>query len=126
MANADALRVLVVDDNEDAADMLVFALASKGHHARMATDGPAALRICEDFKPSVAVLDIGLPVMDGFELAGRLRATAGLERLRLIALTGYGQEADQQRTRAAGFDLHFLEPVDIEALEAALAANFES
>ena len=118
--NASGLRVLVVDDNEDAADMLVYALASKGHQARMANDGPAALRICEEFKPSVAVLDIGLPVMDGYELAGRLREISGMEHVRLIAVTGYGQEADQQRTRAAGFDQHLVKPIDLEALESAL------
>ena len=119
--NASGLRVLVVDDNEDAADMLVYALASKGHQARMANDGPAALRICEEFQPSVAVLDIGLPVMDGYELAGRLREISGMEHLRLIAVTGYGQEADQRRTRAAGFDRHLVKPIDLEALESALA-----
>jgi signal transduction histidine kinase len=119
--NISGLRVLVVDDNEDAADMLVYALASKGHQARMANDGPAALRICEEFQPSVAVLDIGLPVMDGYELAGRLREISGMEHLRLIAVTGYGQEADQRRTRAAGFDQHLVKPIDLEALESALA-----
>jgi signal transduction histidine kinase/DNA-binding response OmpR family regulator len=120
-SNANGLRVLVVDDNEDAADMLVHALRSKGHHARMANDGPAAIRICEEFRPSVAVLDIGLPVMDGYELAGRLREVPGMAHLRLIAVTGYGQEADQQRTRAAGFDCHLVKPIDIEALEGVLA-----
>lgn len=122
-SHANGLQILVVDDNEDAAEMLVHALVSKGHRARMAHDGPTALRICEEFKPSVAVLDIGLPVMDGYELAGRLRELSGMQHLRLIAVTGYGQETDRQRTSAAGFDRHLVKPIDFEELESALLGN---
>jgi CheY-like chemotaxis protein len=115
------LRALVVDDNQDAAEMLSEALAMKGYETRVAHDGPAALRICEQFRPAIALLDIGLPVMDGYELAGRLRKISGMKQLRLIAVTGYGQEADRQRSRAAGFDQRLVKPIDLEALGSALA-----
>jgi CheY-like chemotaxis protein/anti-sigma regulatory factor (Ser/Thr protein kinase) len=117
----DGLRILVVDDNEDAADLLTAALMFQGHHARVAHDGPGALRICgDDFTPQVVLIDIGLPVMDGYELAERLREVPGGERLRLIALTGYGQASDRQRARAAGFDAHLVKPIDLDTLNRAL------
>ncbi|MCU1385097.1 MAG: hypothetical protein JWL71_3794 [Acidobacteria bacterium] len=123
----DGLRVLVVDDNEDAADMLIAALTLKGHETRVAHDGPGALRVCEEFRPDVALLDIGLPVMDGYELAERLQSAPGMERLRLIAVTGYGQDTDRRRSRAAGFDRHLVKPIDLETLEQALrSAPLES
>ena len=84
------------------------------------TTAPAALRVATDFAPDVALLDIGLPVMDGYELAAacaRCRASRGI---RLIAVTGYGQESDRRRTRDAGFDDHLVKPVDIDAIEATL------
>ena len=118
---ARMLRVLVVDDNEDAADMLVDALASKGYRTRHAHDGPGAIRVCQEFKPHVALLDIGLPVMDGYELAERLRQLPGMERLRLYAVTGYAQESDRERSRAAGFDRHFVKPLDVDVLDGVLA-----
>lgn len=106
-------RVLVVDDNPDAAATLADALAAAGHDTRVAHDGPAALRIAEAFLPDVAVLDIGLPVMDGFELADRMK---GQRAVRLVAVTGYGQESDVRRSRAAGFDAHFVKPVNLQRL----------
>jgi CheY-like chemotaxis protein len=111
-----SLRVLVVDDNEDAALMLADLLDAHGHEIRTAFDGPSALRIAGEFKPDVAVLDIGLPVMDGYELAGRIRSTPSLQAVRLIALTGYSQESDRERSRDAGFHAHLAKPVEIEAL----------
>ena len=120
---ADRLRILVVDDNEDAADMLAQALAMKGHHTRVAHDGLMAIRVSGEFKPAVALLDIGLPVMDGYELAGRLRGLGGMDDLRLIAVTGYGQDTDRQRSRAAGFEKHLVKPIDVEALETLLTGN---
>jgi signal transduction histidine kinase/CheY-like chemotaxis protein len=110
-------RILIVDDNEDAADMLVEALAAKGHQTRIAHDGPAALRVCAEFLPSFALLDIGLPGMDGYELAGHLRALDGMRHVVLVAVTGYGQAADRQRTQAAGFDYHLVKPIDLAALD---------
>ena len=73
--------------------------------------------MCEKFRPDVALLDIGLPVMDGYELANRLRDLPGLTGMRLVAVTGYGQETDHQRSRAAGFDRHLVKPVDLDGLE---------
>jgi CheY-like chemotaxis protein len=110
-------RILVVDDNEDAAEMLSETLRMKGHDTRIAHDAPSALRLAEGFTPDIAFLDIGLPVMDGYELAGRLRDLAGLRAIRLVAVTGYGQESDRQRSQAAGFHHHLVKPVDFEAVE---------
>jgi signal transduction histidine kinase len=110
-------RILVVDDNEDAALMLHYALTLAGHEIRVAHDGPRALSVARDFAPTVALLDLGLPVMDGFELARRLREQAGTTRITLIALTGYGQASDRDRTREAGFDAHLVKPIDPENLD---------
>lgn len=120
------LRVLVVDDNEDAADMLAQALALKGHHIRVAHDGPSALRVAEDFQPAVAFLDIGLPVMDGYELARRLRTLHGMAQLRMIAVTGYAQDGDRHRSRAAGFETHLVKPVNLDTLETLLTVGKEN
>jgi PAS domain S-box-containing protein len=112
------LRVLLVDDNVDAAALLAATLECLGHETRVAHDGPSALAVVEGFTPDVAILDIGLPVMDGYELAGRLRARPELARARLIALTGYGQSSDRERSLAAGFDAHCVKPVQLSTLEA--------
>ncbi len=116
-------RVLVVDDNVDAAHMLHELLAHLGHEAAVAHDGAAALAVAGAFQPDIAVLDIGLPVMDGYELARRLRAQRGASALRLIAVTGYGQDADRMRAQAAGFDHHLIKPIAVDALVALLAAE---
>ena len=109
-------RVLIVDDNDDAATMLAYALRAKGYDAHLAHDGFEALRIAADIRPHLALLDIGLPVMDGYELAGQLRALEGLTSLPLIAVTGYGQDADRQRSSVAGFQHHVVKPVDLDRL----------
>jgi PAS domain S-box-containing protein len=121
-ASSSGRRVLVVDDNVDAARMLHELLARLGHQAAVAHDGAAALVVASAFLPDVAVLDIGLPVMDGYELARRLRAQRG-DPLRLIAVTGYGQDADRLRAQAAGFDHHLIKPIAVESLIALLAAE---
>ena len=109
------MRVLVVDDNVDAAEMFADYVESLGYDVRKVHDGPSAIRVAADFAPSIALLDIGLPVMDGYELATRLRdAVSG--PLKLIAVTGYGQDADRQRASQAGFDAHLVKPVDLDAL----------
>lgn len=113
-------RVLLVDDNVDAVALLADALNQLGYSVRTAKDGPRALSEATDFDPEIAVLDIGLPVMDGYELARRLRER-GATDLRLVALTGYGQEHDAHRARDAGFDVHLVKPVDITALMTAMA-----
>ena len=119
-ASPASARVLVVDDNEDGAEMLATALIGRGYETRVAHDAPTALRIAAEFAPEIAFLDIGLPVMDGYELAAHLREIPGLAEIRLIALTGYGQESDRRRTRAAGFHQHLVKPVDLDAIEATL------
>ncbi len=106
--------ILAVDDNADALEMLRECLKSLGHDAHCAKDGSEALRLAEQVGPTVAVLDIGLPEMDGYELARRLRHMFG--NIRLIALTGYGQPSDRQRAAEAGFDVHLVKPVSMTAL----------
>jgi signal transduction histidine kinase len=109
-------RVLIVDDNLEAAEMLATLLEAHGHDTRVAGDGPSALTIAPVFKPEVALLDIGLPVMDGYELARRLRSIAGFASTRLVAITGYGQATDRRSSREAGFDEHLVKPVNVDRL----------
>jgi signal transduction histidine kinase len=116
------LPILVVDDNTDAATLLALYLRRLGHSVRVAHDGPSAIDALADFAPQVAFLDLGLPVMDGFALARRLRETPGLARLHLVALTGYGQDADRRRSKDAGFDVHLVKPAGRDALKELLAA----
>jgi CheY-like chemotaxis protein len=111
-------RILLVDDNQDAVEMLAGILEALGHSTCVAHDGPEALKLAPTFEPEVALVDIGLPVMDGYELARRLQAGAGERPLRLVAITGYGQPNDRQRSRAAGFDAHVVKPVNLDRLEA--------
>jgi signal transduction histidine kinase len=115
------VRVLVVDDNEDAAITIADVLGELGYEVEVAHDGPKALDCAGRFEPDVVVLDLGLPVMDGFEVARRLRtASSGRTMPRLVALSGYGQDVDKANSRAAGFDVHLVKPVDIAQLQAAL------
>jgi len=113
----NTIAVLVVDDNADAAEMLSEYVGSLGYIVRAAFDGPSALRVAEEMRPAIALLDIGLPVMDGFELARRLRDSDTLTGIKLVAITGYGQETDRARSRDAGFDAHLVKPVDLDHLE---------
>jgi len=116
------LRVLVVDDNADAAEMLAVLLGLTGFTVETAHDGPEALKAAATFRPQLALLDIGLPVMDGYEVGSRLRAHEGLSDLKLIALTGYGQSSDRERSLAAGFDAHIVKPVDPDDLLQVIAS----
>ena len=109
-------RVLIVDDNQDAAEMLAFALEAYGYVTRVAHDGLEALNVADEFVPELAVLDIGLPVMDGYEVARRLKQR--FPKVSLVALTGYGQVDDARRAREAGFDEHLVKPVDLDRLHA--------
>jgi PAS domain S-box-containing protein len=112
-------RILVVDDNEDAGTLLGEMLRSVGHEVVVALDGPRALEAVKHFHPDVAILDIGLPVMDGHELASALRDRFG-SSVRLLAVTGYGQEQDRARTAQSGFQAHFVKPVAIQKVLAAI------
>lgn len=93
-----------------------------GHTVRIAHDGPAALRVAEQFKPEIALLDIGLPAMDGYELARLLREQSDLPYLSLVAVTGYGQESDRRKAMDAGFNSHLVKPVDMERLRTVMRA----
>jgi PAS domain S-box-containing protein len=113
-------RILVVDDNEDAADSLATLLKCVGAVADVAYDGPTALRTIAEHKPNVVLLDLGMPGMDGYEVARRIRSDPQLSSLTLIALSGWGQEADRRRSRNAGFDHHLLKPADLATLRTLL------
>jgi two-component system CheB/CheR fusion protein len=114
------LRVLVVEDNLDSADMMDFMLKLGGHEVRTAHDGPAALEAARLFQPQVVLCDIGLPGMNGYEIAARLRAAPEFNQALLIALTGYGQEEARRRAKEAGFDYHLVKPIKPSALSALL------
>ncbi|HJS91405.1 MAG TPA: ATP-binding protein [Steroidobacteraceae bacterium] len=118
---AEPRRVLIVDDNADAANSLSMLLALQGHATQVAYGAKEALACIDNFRPEIGLIDIGLPEIDGYELAARLREKPNMDGLRLVAVTGYGQAEDQQRALAAGFDAHLVKPVDLSALERALA-----
>ncbi|HUQ76105.1 MAG TPA: ATP-binding protein, partial [Burkholderiales bacterium] len=115
-------RILVVDDNRDAADSLAALLRVQANDVRVAYDGASAIDIAAQQRPALIFLDIGMPGMDGHETARRIRATPGLEGVVLVALTGWGQEADRKRSSAAGFDHHLVKPAQAAALRGILAA----
>jgi CheY-like chemotaxis protein len=110
-------RILIVDDNHDSADSLALLLRAAGHEVRTLYDGPAVCSVAEEFQPHLLLLDIGLPNMDGYEVARQLRNSAKLRNVVLVAFTGYGTDDDRQRARQAGFDHHLVKPLEPEALE---------
>jgi signal transduction histidine kinase/ActR/RegA family two-component response regulator len=114
-------RLLVVDDNRDAADSLAMLLRLKGHEVLVAHDGPTALELVKDYCPRMIFLDIGMPGMDGYEVARLIRGQPGLENVALAALTGWGQPEDRRRTREAGFNHHLVKPPEPKVLEELLA-----
>jgi len=117
------LRVLIVDDNADAAATLNMLMTSLGHETCVVGTGIEALQSVLAFKPNVVLLDIGLPGIDGYEVARQLRAMDHNEPMRIVAVTGWGQEADKQKSRAAGIDVHLVKPVDAAELTTALAGS---
>ena len=118
---APSMRVLVVEDNIDAAETLTMVLAAFGHEIRIANDGLVAVQTAREFRPQMVLLDIGLPGLNGFEVAALLRAEPGLADAVLIAMTGYGETAARERSKAVGFDHHLVKPVDIDKILAILA-----
>ena len=118
-----SLRCLVVEDNVDAAQMLQVALESAGHEVSVAFDGRDALAAAADFRPDAVVLDIGLPRMNGYDVARAIRRLPGLADVFIIAVTGYGQDSDRQKSRDAGCDQHLVKPIELEPLLDALAAG---
>ncbi|MEO8453387.1 MAG: ATP-binding protein, partial [Gemmatimonadota bacterium] len=121
-STSPSVRVLVVDDNLDSAESLAMLLQQAGHQVRVAHSGSTALEVAVDYRPQVVLLDLGLPGMNGYEVAKRLRQEPMLRNLVVVAVTGYGQAEDRQRSRAAGFDHHFVKPVDFGQLQITLAA----
>ena len=121
MPAARSLRVLVVEDNIDAAETLTMVLAAFGHEIRIANDGHTAVETALKFRPQVVLLDIGLPGLNGFEVAKMLRDEPGLGEVVLVAMTGYGEVAARERSQAVGFDHHLVKPVDIDQILAILA-----
>jgi PAS domain S-box-containing protein len=115
-------RILIVDDNEDAAETMAMLQNLRGHQAKTAFNGPAALDLAAGFLPHVILLDIGLPGMDGYEVARRVRATPALQDAFIIALTGYGSDNDRERCRAAGINEHLTKPADLEILRGWLSS----
>ena len=116
LETATRRRVLVVDDNSDHAESLAFLLKLMGHETRLAHDGEAALQVAAEFEPNVALIDIGLPRLNGYEVARRLREQPRLRNALLVAQTGWGQESDRARSHEAGFDHHLIKPVAPEVL----------
>jgi PAS domain S-box-containing protein len=116
-------RVLVVDDNRDAADSLGLLLSKCGAEVRVAYDGKEALAVLDSYVPHTAIVDIGMPEMDGYQLAERIRRDPRHAGLRLVALTGWGQSSDRARTQACGFDAHLTKPAEIDALTAILTKD---
>jgi CheY-like chemotaxis protein len=115
-----ALKILVVEDNADSAESMALLLRLNGHEVRIAHDGPSALADARSFEPQVVLCDIGLPGMDGYEVAARLREQQAFKQTPLIALTGYGQEGSRRRAKEAGFDYHLVKPVEPGALDTVL------
>jgi CheY-like chemotaxis protein len=118
-ASAGQRRVLVADDNPDAAESLAMMLRMLGHVVRTASDGAQAVQAAAEFNPDVALLDIGMPHVNGYEAARRIRSAN--ERVLLVALTGWGQAEDKRKAIEAGFDEHLVKPADVPTLQAVLA-----
>jgi CheY-like chemotaxis protein len=121
----NALRVLVVDDNVDTVTTLALLVEQSGHDVRTAYDGPSVLEAALDYRPNVVLLDIGLPGLSGFEVAKQLRRQPTLQNVVLVAMTGYGQESDRQRSKEAGFDHHLVKPGGFGAVLEVLASVAE-
>jgi CheY-like chemotaxis protein/two-component sensor histidine kinase len=116
------LRILLADDNADAVELLRDLLELEGHRVEVAANGLAAIETAESFLPDVAFLDIGMPGLNGYEVARRLRATPALAQARLVAVTGWGTQEDRARSEAAGFDAHLTKPVELGALHEIIAS----
>ena len=109
-----------MDDNKAAADMLCLVVKMLGNEVRTANDGQEAIGVAEDFQPDVVLMDLGMPRMNGYEAARHIRKQPWGQNMMLIALTGWGQEEDRQRTKEAGFDYHLVKPVSLDALQGLL------
>jgi CheY-like chemotaxis protein len=115
-----ALRVLVVEDHQDAAEMLKDLLELNGYQVQIAVTGPEGVQAARTWRPDVVLCDIGLPGMDGYDVAAALRTDPGSRRQRLVAVTGYGQDEDRRRSREAGLQYHLTKPIDPAELQEVL------
>ena len=122
----ERLRILVVDDNVEGGHLLAALLSQRGHDVAVAVSGEDALRVAREFLPQVGMLDIGMPGMNGYALAGHLRADPVHREMYLIAVTGWGQDEDRQDALDAGFDAHVIKPADADELIALLSARFRA
>ena len=120
---AVARRILLADDNRDAAESLAIILRLEGHEVDLAHDGQAALRAFAEHRPDVALLDIGMPKTNGLDVARQIRATPAGKDVLLIAITGWAQDADKEQSRAAGFDHHLTKPIEPDTLIGLLGAS---
>ncbi len=111
-----ACRVLVADDNRDGAESLAELLAALGGEVSIAYDGAQAVEVARSFRPDVALLDLGMPKVDGYEAARRIRSECDGRPMKIVALTGWAQDEDRRKTQEAGFDEHLVKPVDLEVL----------
>ena len=118
--DASRLRILVVDDDEDLAHLLAKVLVTRNYEVRTARDSLSAIRTAIEFTPDVALVDLGLPMMDGYELARELRKVLPAGSCRLIALTGYSEDGEKEKAREAGFEEHLLKPVNLATLRKAI------
>ena len=116
-------RVLIVEDNQDAGEMYRVLMELAGYEVLVAVNGTQGLELLKTARPDVALVDIGLPGMDGYELAQRFRAEPDGKGVLLVALTGYGSPTDRDRSRQAGFDLHLIKPVDPDILTSLLGSR---
>ena len=116
-------RILVVDDNLDSAESMALMLKLSGHEVATAHDGMEALELAKEFQPDVALLDLGMPKLDGYEAARSIRQQSWGQGMMLVALTGWGQQEDKRRSREAGFDAHLVKPIDFGVLEKLVAGT---
>lgn len=116
-------RVLIVEDNQDAGEMYRILIELSGHEVLVAENGTRGLELLKSARPDIALVDIGLPGMDGYEIARRFRAEPNTKHVMLVALTGHASPLDRDRSQQAGFDLHLIKPVDAAALQSLLDGN---
>jgi DNA-binding response OmpR family regulator len=121
VAQGSSLRILVVDDHRDSATSLGMLLRTMGHTVHVAFDGLQAIDVAETHRPDAVLLDIGLPKLNGYDTATRMRSRAWGKRMAVIALSGWGEQADKRRSKEAGFDHHLVKPLDLDALIGLLA-----
>jgi CheY-like chemotaxis protein len=121
VAGPAGLRVVLVEDNEDIRETMRDLLVDLGHSVEVAADGQEGVDLIFRVEPDVAIVDIGMPVLDGYEVAAQVRARLDCTKVRLVAMTGFGLEKDRRRVAEAGFDAHLVKPVDVETLMAALS-----